>query len=80
MSHESLVGSPGELREGVETAFRSHGILQHAAAAFAGVEMGPIMGQGAVPAMAQRLHPHPDPPPSRGRELSPCFSETSPCA
>src|SRR5215813_10237690 len=46
MSHESLAGSPGELREGAETASRSHGILQHAPAAFAWVEMGPTMGQG----------------------------------
>src|SRR5262249_55594349 len=46
LSHESLAGSPGELREGAETASRSHGILQHAPAAFAWVEMGPTMGHG----------------------------------
>jgi hypothetical protein len=39
LSHESLAGSPGELREGAETASCSHGILQHAPAAFAWVEM-----------------------------------------
>ena len=52
MSHESLVGSPGELREGAETASRSHSILQHAPAAFAWVEMVPTMGQGSATALA----------------------------
>jgi hypothetical protein len=72
LSHESLAGSPGELREGAETASRSHGILQHAPAAFAWVEMVPTMGQGSATAMAPAARPQ-----SRGKRAAVAAARTA---